>query len=76
VNGRGADVLMKRFEYKTVFYNAKEKGLFNSSVDRQRLERDLNDFGRAGWELCTTISESLMHELILVFKREIRGWLN
>jgi len=61
---------MKKYEYKTVFYAAKEKGLFNSGIDIKQLEQELNYFASEGWKLCTTLNETLIHDLVLIFERE------
>lgn len=64
---------MKKYEYRTVFYDAK-KGLLNLAVDMEGLENKLNDVGSKGWKLCTTVKEDLQpHRLILIFEREVSG---
>jgi len=63
---------MKQYEYKTEFYNAKEKGMFSIGVDMSGLERKLNELGSIGWELCTTLPEPMgPQQVILIFKREM-----
>ena len=65
---------MKKYEYKTEFYNAVEKGLFKFGVDMERLEGELNDFGKNGWALCGAFPEPTGHQhWILIFRREVSG---
>jgi len=62
---------MKQYEYKSVCYHAKEKGILKSGIDINQLDDTLNAFGRKGWRLCTTINETFLHDLVLVFEREV-----
>ena len=64
---------MDRFEYKTLFTDA--KGFLGGKVDQSVFQNELNDFGRQGWELVSTVAAAQSYGstrwLISVFKRKI-----
>jgi len=65
---------MKKYEYKTEFFNAEEKGMLSFGVDMERLERKLNDMGRLGWALRDMIrTQGGLQHWVLIFEREVSG---
>ncbi|NLT57839.1 MAG: DUF4177 domain-containing protein [Clostridiales bacterium] len=64
---------MEKFEYKTLFTDA--KGAFGGRVDPSAFQRDLNELGAQGWELVSTTAATQSYGstrwLISVFKRRL-----
>ena len=64
---------MEKFEYKTLFTDA--KGAFGGNVNQYEFERSLNELGSQGWELVSTVSSAQSHGttrwLISVLKRRV-----
>lgn len=59
-----------RWSYKTVHYELQKEGLLGSTfLDESEVEKSLNDYGKAGWEL-VSILETL-DGLIAVFKQPL-----
>jgi hypothetical protein len=62
-----------RWEYRTI--KMKIAGWFGSNVDVQELADALNELGREGWELVSTLDLDTGHghssELVAVFKRPL-----
>jgi len=57
-----------RWSYKTVHYELKKEGLLGSAfLDAPEIELSLNEYGRAGWELVSTLET--MDGIIDVFKQ-------
>jgi len=57
-----------RWIYKTVHYELKKEGLLGSAfLDESEMEESLNEYGKAGWELISTMES---HDGILaIFKQ-------
>lgn len=68
-----------RWIYKTVHYELKKEGILGSAfLDESEIEESLNEFGKAGWELVSTmeISDGIMAILKQPFRvagRMVRG---
>ncbi|NLM60535.1 MAG: DUF4177 domain-containing protein [Clostridiales bacterium] len=64
---------MEKFEYKTLFTDA--KGAFGGKVDRHAFEKELNDLGAQGWELVSAVPSAQSYGstrwIICIFKRKI-----
>lgn len=64
---------MERFEYKTLFTDA--KGVLGGKVDQLTLHNELNELGAKGWELVSTVAAAQSYGstrwIISVFKRRI-----
>ncbi|MCK5516955.1 MAG: DUF4177 domain-containing protein [Desulfobulbaceae bacterium] len=61
-----------RWSYKTVHYELKKEGLLGSAfLDAPEIELSLNEYGRAGWELVSTLET--MDGIIAVFKQSLSG---
>ena len=59
-----------RWSYKTVHYELKKEGLLGSAfLDAPEIELSLNEYGRAGWELVSTLET--MDGIIAVFKQAL-----
>ena len=59
-----------RWSYKTVHYELKKEGLLGSAfLDESEIEFSLNEYGRAGWELVSTLET--MDGVIAVFKQPL-----
>ena len=62
---------MDRFEYKTLFTDA--KGILGGKVDEDRFQDELNELGAQGWELVNTVAAAQSYGstrwIISVFKR-------
>ncbi len=59
-----------RWSYKTVHYELKKEGLLGSAfLDESEIEFSLNEYGRAGWELVSTLET--MDGIIAVFKQPL-----
>lgn len=59
-----------RWSYKTVHYELQKEGLLGSTfLDESEVEKSLNEYGKAGWEL-VSIMET-MDGLIAVFKQPL-----
>jgi hypothetical protein len=65
---------MEKFEYKTLFTDA--KGALGGKVDQDAFEDDLNHMGLQGWELVSTVSAAQSYGstrwIISVFKRQLQ----
>ncbi len=65
---------MEQYEYKTLLTDA--KGFFGGKVDPNILQLQLNELGRQGWELVSTVatvqSYGSTRWLISIFKRKIQ----
>lgn len=64
---------MEKFEYKTLYTDA--KGFLGGKVDQAVFQNEINDFGRQGWELVSTVATAQSYGstrwLISIFKRKI-----
>ncbi len=64
---------MKKFEYKTVRYDA--KGFFGGKVDPQEFDASLNSYGAEGWELVGITASNEAYgstkSVLSIFKREV-----
>lgn len=64
---------MDGFEYKTLFTDA--KGMLGGKVDQGAFQRELNELGRQGWELVSTVAAAQSYGstrwIISTFKRKI-----
>jgi hypothetical protein len=59
-----------RWSYKTVHYELKKEGLLGSAfLDESEVELSLNEYGKAGWELVSTLETS--DGIIAVFKQPL-----
>ena len=59
-----------RWSYKTVHYELKKEGLLGSVfLDESEVEKSLNEYGKAGWELVSMIDTN--DGVIAVFKQPI-----
>lgn len=65
---------MDRFEYKTLFTDA--KGIFGGKVDKYAFQQELNELGVQGWELVSTIPTAQSYGstrwVISIFKRKMQ----
>ncbi len=65
---------MEKFEYKTLFSDA--KGVFGGKVDQLTFQNELNELGSQGWELVNTVATAQSYGstrwLISIFKRRIQ----
>jgi hypothetical protein len=63
---------MERFEYKTLFTDA--KGMLGGKVDQGAFQKELNELGRQGWELVNTVPAAQSYGstrwIISIFKRK------
>lgn len=66
---------MERFEYKTLFTDA--KGMLGGKVDKYGLQAELNELGAQGWELVSSVPSAQSYGstrwIISIFKRKIVG---
>ena len=66
---------MIRFEYKTVSVPTKKKNRFSmSEFDHESLNDTLKGLGEQGWELASTLENSIsgsLMEILMVFKRAV-----
>lgn len=66
---------MEKFEYKTLFTDA--KGMFGGKVDKYGLQGELNELGAQGWELVSSVPSAQSYGstrwIISIFKRKIEG---
>jgi len=64
---------MEKFEYKTLFTDA--KGVFGGKVDQDDFQFELNELGKQGWELVNTFPAAQSYGstrwVISIFKRKI-----
>lgn len=64
---------MERYEYKTMYTDA--KGFFGGKVDQMQFHNELNVLGAQGWELVSTVATAQSYGstrwLISIFKRKI-----
>lgn len=59
-----------RWSYKTVHYELQKEGLLGSTfLDESEVEKSLNEYGKAGWELVSILET--MDGLIAVFKQPL-----
>lgn len=59
-----------RWSYKTVHYELKKEGLLGSAfLDESEMERSLNEYGKAGWELIALLET--LDGLTAVFKQPL-----
>lgn len=57
-----------RWSYKTVHYEFKKEGLLGSAfLDESEMEKSLNEYGKAGWELVSVLDAT--DGVIAVFKQ-------
>ncbi len=65
--------MMVKYEYKTLYTDA--KGFLGGKVDRSSFQQDLNELGKEGWELVSSVSANQSYGstrwIISVFKRKI-----
>lgn len=65
---------MDKFEYKTLFTDA--KGVFGGKVDKYTFQNELNELGSQGWELVSTVAAAQSYGstrwIISTFKRKIQ----
>lgn len=65
---------MDKFEYKTLFTDA--KGFFGGKVDKSDYQFELNELGSQGWELVSTVATAQSYGstrwIISTFKRRIQ----
>lgn len=65
---------MEQYEYKTLFTDA--KGALGGKVNQTEMEIRLNDLGRQGWELVSTVPSAQSYGstrwLISIFKRKLQ----
>ena len=65
---------MEKFEYKTVFTDA--KGVFGGKVDINKFQDELNTLGQQGWELVNTVATAQSYGstrwVISIFKRKLQ----
>ena len=63
---------MDKFEYKTLFTNA--KGFLGGKINESKFQDELNELGKQGWELVSTVPSTQSYGntrwLISVFKRK------
>ena len=63
---------MEKFEYRTLFTDA--KGFLGGKVDEDRFEQALNDLGAQGWELVSAVASTQSYGstrwVISIFKRK------
>jgi hypothetical protein len=63
---------MEQWEYKTMKY--KTGGFLGGKIDELEFQEELNNHGRAGWELVscfdTSQSQGASRDIIVVFKRK------
>lgn len=64
---------MEKFEYKTLFTDA--KGVLGGKVDQTEYQNELNELGAQGWELVSTVAAAQSYGstrwIITTFKRKI-----
>lgn len=64
---------MEKFEYKTVFTDA--KGVWGGKVNEAAFEAELNALGAQGWELVSSVAAAQSYGstrwIISVFKRKL-----
>jgi len=59
-----------RWSYKTVHYGLKKEGFLGSAfLDEAEVERSLNEYGQAGWELVSMMETQ--EGLIAIFKQPL-----
>ena len=65
---------MDKFEYKTLFTDA--KGVLGGKVDQSAFQSELNQMGSQGWELVNTVAAAQSYGstrwIISIFKRKIQ----
>lgn len=65
---------MEKYEYKTLFTDA--KGFLGGKVDQNTFQNELNELGRQGWVLVSSIAAAQSYGstrwIISVFKRELQ----
>jgi hypothetical protein len=65
---------MEKFEYKTLFTEA--KGALGGKVDQYSFQNELNELGSQGWELVNTVAAAQSYGstrwMISIFKRKIQ----
>jgi len=65
---------MPKYEYDIDIINLGMAGIKSKEIDYSILKDELNKYGKAGWELCTSIdkvSNGVTQEVIIIFKKEI-----
>lgn len=64
---------MEKFEYKTLFTDA--KGVFGGKINQLEYQNELNQLGSQGWELVSTVAAAQSYGstrwIISTFKRKI-----
>ncbi|MEY8353418.1 DUF4177 domain-containing protein [Lachnospiraceae bacterium 54-53] len=64
---------MEKFEYKTLFTDA--KGVWGGKVNQNTFQNELNQLGSQGWELVSTVAAAQSYGstrwIISTFKRRI-----
>lgn len=65
---------MEKFEYKTLFTDA--KGVLGGKVDQSAFQNELNELGLHGWELVNTVAAAQSYGntrwIISILKRKIQ----
>lgn len=65
---------MDKFEYKTLFTDA--KGVFGGKVDKYTFQQELNALGIEGWELVSTVPTAQSYGstrwVVSIFKRRVQ----
>lgn len=65
---------MERFEYKTLFTDA--KGILGGKVNQAEFEKELRDLGLQGWELVSSVPAAQSYGstrwIISIFKRQLQ----
>jgi len=60
-----------RWIYKTVHYQLKKEGLLGPSfLDESEIEESFNEYGKAGWELVSTME--IRDGILAIFKQPFR----
>ncbi|MFK7774202.1 MAG: DUF4177 domain-containing protein [Saprospiraceae bacterium] len=64
---------MQKFEYKTIKMKPKRSG-FSQKLEDEELVEEMNELGREGWELITSIDNKTggtSMSIVLIFKRPL-----
>ena len=68
------DKNIDRFEYKTLFTDA--KGVLGGKVDQYAFQNELNELGSQGWELVSTVATAQSYGstrwVVSILKRKIQ----
>lgn len=63
---------MDKFEYKTIFTDA--KGFLGGKIEPLQFEKELNELGMQGWELVSSVSSNQSYGstrwIVSIFKRK------